>query len=451
MAEKKVRLSLADRIRAESFDKISKEDLDKEKKLIQLVTNEIDVFSHNKSVNSNSNTNINKTKNNNLNTATATNPDTGMDSNSDISTDTNLNTGMDSNSDTSTDTNLNTGTDSNSDTGTDIVQTLSVPVSKHCTDSRTEKNIVKTIIEKDLLKPLILTEKQTIIYNWFLRNGLSGYLNRSIVSKATNLPQRTVKYVLSRFETLSIIKLYKIDQTIKLRKYRLNPDANVVLFSHDKKPDNINYNLDSNPDIGSDIKGSSYKVVSKSLNKTNLLTKVSEELEANHNIRYWKNKNLLAAKVVDWMQKLNISFESMIESLSHCAFDLTIKGNKDAKGKPIEDSNNWFYRRIETENYYMAPANYKTMEEQEQERELKRIEEQEEHVNKMKELRLRKYKAENDIKFEKFLENDDSNEFKICVEGLSNRIKLKYKKSGLQTKDVLAAFRKYFDEKIICL
>ena len=237
-----------------------------------------------------------------------------------------------------------------------------IRVSKSITPNPTKK------LEK--VASIRLSEKQSLIYSWFLENGASGEFNRGEIERATKIKGITIRKSLSRLESLGIIKFFEFNFSSNTRDYKLN--SNIPVRLHKR------ITLISPEDQGS-ITSVSPPLNSSSsllLNKTDLLTRVTCQLDSDPELNYWKQKSLRGTKVESWINKFQISFEDIIQSLRHCAFEMieTCERTKKGKGDPIKDVFDWFHNRLATTAYYERPTGYKTRTELATERAVKRNE-----------------------------------------------------------------------------
>ena len=131
-------------------------------------------------------------------------------------------------------------------------------------------------------------------------------------------------------------------------------------------------------------------------------------------LRYWKSKGLRAGKVANWMRDYSVSFEDMILSLQHAAFDLVAKGEKDAQGNPIKCSKVWFHRRIEREGFYDRPEGFKTDADRRLEREQKRLAEERERLDTLRKAREERRKLQMELMCEEMLSDPESEMYKQC-------------------------------------
>ena len=72
--------------------------------------------------------------------------------------------------------------------------------------------------------PLIsLSERQDIIYNWFLQHGFKGTFNKEMIRRETGIPYETIRKSIRKFENSLLIRLH-YDTVAKLFDYELNSD-----------------------------------------------------------------------------------------------------------------------------------------------------------------------------------------------------------------------------------
>ena len=66
-----------------------------------------------------------------------------------------------------------------------------------------------------------LSERQDIIYDWFLQNGFKGTFNKELIRRGTGIPYETIRKTIRKFEKCLLIRLH-YDTVAKLFDYELN-------------------------------------------------------------------------------------------------------------------------------------------------------------------------------------------------------------------------------------
>lgn len=252
-----------------------------------------------------------------------------------------------------------------------------------------------------------LTEIQMKIYNWFLRNGMTGYFNKVKLSKDTDIIHNTIRKVINKLSSSGLIFFGKYNDGTRLIPYKINNEKRAISCIV------TGYGQDSNSNR---TDSSSIIVSSKFLYKTNLL---SAALKDNPDLAYWTGK-LKVQKIESWMEELKISEEDMIESLCHCAFDMIEKKETDKKGQEIKNVLDWFYSIMKKYRYYDKPVGYKSFEEKAIERAEQRLKAKQERLNRINEIKKAERDADIDLKFTEVMQNPDGMEYKKCFDALND-------------------------------
>lgn len=125
---------------------------------------------------------------------------------------------------------------------------------------------------------------------------------------------------------------------------------------------------------------------------------------------YWQEKGLLQQQVQKWLEETGMSQSLMIQALRYCRFDMV--DNNQEESKPVQNVFNWFYTIIKRTGHYPKPPGYKSWSEKMMELEQALIEEQESELQRMEELRTRKYKLDGDRKFHDMISDPDGETYK---------------------------------------
>ncbi len=76
-----------------------------------------------------------------------------------------------------------------------------------------------------------LAQKQRLVYEWFLKNGLSGTFNKGQIQRETGINHPTIRKCIAKLKLLKLIEIGKFSPASKQQSYRLNPDKNVCTGS----------------------------------------------------------------------------------------------------------------------------------------------------------------------------------------------------------------------------
>jgi hypothetical protein len=193
-----------------------------------------------------------------------------------------------------------------------------------------------------------LSDKQTIIYDWFLSNGLKGIYNKGLVSRELNIPRETVRLAMRKLEKCEIIRS-KYNTTTKFFDYEFDISIKVKKAS---RTHNITISQQQHNNI------TTTRLISKSVSiNKNLLTEV---LNSDSNLEYWKTQDLPVKKIESWMTEFNYTEEQILNQLRYSAFEWKTKTSKEVQ-KPIGK----FYTALKSGGF-SKPTGYKTPEEKRQ-------------------------------------------------------------------------------------
>jgi len=298
---------------------------------------------------------------------------------------------------------------------------------------------IRSVSGQGQVKKIRLADKQAIIYNWFLKNGLNGEFNKPQISKDTGINHPTIRKAIDKLESVGIIQLFEYDFCSRTQEYKINPDIAV------EKPKSIRSGSNIRSVSGHDQVGiRSDPLISSSspLNKTDLLARISEMLSGPL-LEFWVEYGLKPAKIKKWIEETEMTLQEMEESLLHCRFEMQKNGCKDKHGQPIKDMLSWFYKRIIEYRYYEKPSGYLSPVEKQIQDRLKRTDALEAELKKLRETRQR---AE-DLKFKIWIEkltDEEANEFLK-----ENKILLRRVRQGnwRTSQPVLAGLRKIYDDQ----
>ncbi len=180
-------------------------------------------------------------------------------------------------------------------------------------------------------------------------------------------------------------------------------------------------------------------------NDTNSRTEAIAKVLATHpELGYWRQKNLSAKQVEQWMELTGASLESMIQSLCHCRFEMVDMDLERLKN--VNNVFNWFYRVIERIGYYPTPKGYKSYQEKQLELEQKLLAEKQERLKALEEIQRQRREVERELAFREMLAAPESELYQECFRRLNNYAK-QTKLSSIFERAMREAFHQVMDER----
>lgn len=143
--------------------------------------------------------------------------------------------------------------------------------------------------------------------------------------------------------------------------------------------------------------------------------------KTNPEIGYWRQKGLTVKQINMWSKQFDLKNEEIIQNLCYCRFDMV--DNDRENSETIKDVFNWFYRIVERTGTYPKPVNYKSHQEKLIEKEKERIAETKRQTAELKKVRQESIFAQQDLDFEKMMQNPESDEYKNCFEKIPSILK----------------------------
>jgi hypothetical protein len=243
------------------------------------------------------------------------------------------------------------------------------------------------------------------------------------------MPYITVRKAINKLEVIGIIEL-SYDSCQKIYEYKINKNKRLKLA---KNINTISGSYQDQSNIGSQS-----LISSSSINNTT--TNETKKILLNHpELGYWRQKGLNAKQMTDWMKVAGCSYESIIQYLCYCRFEMVDKNLENTK--PVENVFNWFFKILEKTGSYPKPKDYKSFKEKQLEQDRQIAEHKEKEAQEVKELYRRKLKAERDKEFWKMMDDEGCELFKICFERLNEFQKKRKKGRGFEM-----SMRKVFDD-----
>lgn len=352
----------------------------------------------------------------------------------------------------------------------DISTTQSAALSPNTTADKTPDKTTDITMDKalDTIKGIIhLSRREAQIYKVLEKHG-SGFTTSRHLAGLTGI---SVGYIQKLFRFLrkkGAITYKTVNGTRKGYTFELVQGAEVS-FPNEMKPIEdmgfiTGYNPNQNPgqnggyipgqNTGS-IRGHGRGLISSSSilsnnNKTTTtraharggdaadsapdMNEIQRLITEHPDLDFWQDR-LLPKQFVSWMDLCECPPEVMVQYLAHAAFQYEKSGGKDASGRNIENTPNWFFGTIKKLGGFPKPDGFKNFEE-------RRIEQKEKLLREMAELRRRKALAERGDEFEKMLADENSQEFEDCLAGLSE-----IEKSVSSPRAFETAMRREFDKQ----
>ena len=191
--------------------------------------------------------------------------------------------------------------------------------------------------------------------------------------------------------------------------------------------------------VGSLISSSSYK--DKTTTKSARGSILDHILESNNELAYWKEKGLTGKQMADWIRQFDLTAEDLVQSLCYCRFKLVDEGIEESK--PVRDALDWIFKILKRSGAHPRPKDYKSFQQKLVEREMARCKEVQREINALKNARLELARAENELRFERMLQDPECTEYATCFEKLPDLFKNPKRKG---TKGFNEAMKKHFCE-----
>ena len=295
---------------------------------------------------------------------------------------------------------------------------------------------------------IILSAKQSIVYNFLIENQIQGIFNKPFIEKNTGVSYGTISDIIRKFKKLKILQItynkfakvyhYQINVNIKVdmpdffsKINKRNPqgDSNGIPtpFQGDSNGIPTPFQGDSNG-IPTPFQGDSKSYCSSSYIKTtttNENNKINLILSENSEMGYWRQKQITSKQISKWMEIADCDIDMIIQYLCYCRFEMVDLDLE--KSKPIKNVFNWFFKILEKTGGYPKPKGYKSFQDKKIAIERELIEKQENEALELKKLYQRKIEAEQDKKFWSMMSEPEGKLYKKCFEELNNFQKKKNK------------------------
>jgi len=302
------------------------------------------------------------------------------------------------------------------------------------TPSQHHSNGIPTVSQHHQ-KKIILSEKQSIVYDFLIQNQNKGIFNKPFIEKNTGVSYGTISDIIRKFKKLNILSItynkfakvyyYKINENIKINKFDFKFKINATSPQYESNgiPTGFQYHSNSIP-IPSLYNNSCIKNINKTNDIINLI------LSENFEMGYWRQKKLTAKQIIKWMEIAKCNIDNIIQYLCYCRFEMVDLDLE--KSKPIENVFNWFFRILEKTGGYPKPKGYKSFQEKKIEVERQIVKQKEKEAQEIRELHQRKIKAEQDKKFWNMMNDPEGELFKKCFEKINSFQKRKPTGKGFE-------------------
>lgn len=346
---------------------------------------------------------------------------------------------------------------------------------------RPDYSVAEPVGESLAGPPVLLTENQALLYFCLkIINGNVTSLNR--ISQEIHVSVYTLKSCLQKLRQENLIQygglcncggrigftaqplerpiMLRGDKNKLLSKLKSINCRNlmfVVPLGQDPQHDPIKMLQDHLVDSLLDHPVDSHYSSSSLLNKKTTTTKVENHkdtssrteaiarvLATHPELGYWRQKNLSAKQVEQWMELTGASLESMIQSLCHCRFEMVDMDLERLKN--VNNVFNWFYRVIERIGYYPTPKGYKSFHEKQLELEQKLLAEKQERLKALEEIQRQRREVERELTFREMLADPESELYQECFRRLNNYAK-QTKLSSIFERAMREAFHQVLDER----
>jgi len=133
-----------------------------------------------------------------------------------------------------------------------------------------------------------LAPKQQTIYEWFLKNGISGYFNKGQIQQDTGIDHPTIRKCISKLQSFSVIKLGDYNPVIRRQEYCLSLDTAIDLGSSNRSGSGQGQVR---------VRSTSYKTDRQIYNNLSIFLKNSD---------YWSSLCLTLEKITGWCDQHEI-------------------------------------------------------------------------------------------------------------------------------------------------
>lgn len=136
-----------------------------------------------------------------------------------------------------------------------------------------------------------------------------------------------------------------------------------------------------------------------------------DDLLRDPELGYWRGKGVNARQVNLWSEEFQMPVDQVIQSLKYCRYEMVVLNFEEEK--QIAKPENWFYKVVQKSGVYPKPASYKSLAEI-------RVEQMEQAVKEAADLRSRQAVAEQELAFQKILENPAGEDYQALHSKVSD-------------------------------
>jgi hypothetical protein len=127
-------------------------------------------------------------------------------------------------------------------------------------------------------------------------------------------------------------------------------------------------------------------------------------------LAYWKEKGINTRQLNAWSDEFQMPIDQVIQSLKYCRYEMVVLNLEGEK--QISNPMNWFYKIMQRSGLYPKPAGYKSLAEI-------RAEQMEQAARDLAEARQRQVVAEQELAFQKIMENPTGEEYQALLRQVS--------------------------------
>lgn len=295
-----------------------------------------------------------------------------------------------------------------------------------------------------------LTSRQAEILTYLLACK-DRVANKSEIVQRTGISEGTVKYTIN-----VLIKRGFITSTKKYHKgaaqgfsFKLNK-ALVQRFSErqefNPKNESKNSGLSDHPtdypsNQLSNVLYSSSSVFNKTTTPRVRERDIAEDLATDPEMGYWRQKELTAKQVVNWMELSGSSYSIMKTYLNYCAYEMSVLGVEETK--PVENVQDWFFRILERTGAYRKPKGYQTLAERRISEMRALTEKHRAEAEKLKKVEQELAEAREESAYLRMMADPEGDLYQACFERLNDFDRRRAKTKG-EGEAFRAAMRREF-------
>lgn len=252
-----------------------------------------------------------------------------------------------------------------------------------------------------------LSEKQTVIYDWFINKGINGIYNKKMISQELNIPNETIRLALRKFNAHGIIE-ENYNKITKKFSYKINTSKKIIRpFDHN--------NTITIPQQYNNNKNSSF-ISSSSLYNKNTTTELSEEhaiekLLDHPEMEFWKEQGTTAKQILNGIQTTGTTLDNFIQSMKHYAHE-----EPASEKAPMAH----LIGGVKKNGIWAKKPDYKSHEEKQAEIQAQINTDRTQELQRLKEIREKAAKIERDLEFEKFMADRDAELYQEIFQSLTD-------------------------------